>query len=329
MNKQIAARRPNNRRKHPSQIITTTSSHDTTTLHYQYRSANNTMHIEYPTLTTSTMMFRNATRKRSLPTRILTKNEIFDATPSIQPPLIVHHSHLKSDLAKLEKSEQSSSIVDFQRPAPATATSCHHISSSRQRSHLYKRTLGYGTIDSMVNSQNHPLSESVPCDEGGFAPGTDRSAGKLPLKFEASTQRQRMTSKSIRLYAIYLCATVALGAVFACLSDGSVDAQLATSPASRSSLIDGTNKQKAEKKPYRMPKVQQSKRLLEEDPEHETMIQKLRDEFHEWVEHHSRDYGSDEEKEKRFHIWKENHFRYDFFSHFVVYHMTKNSCIMT
>ena len=269
-------------------------------------------------------MFRNATRKRSLSTRILlTKNEIFDATA----PLSVHQAHLKSDLAKLVNTAGTaqSTFIDFQRPP----TSFHHNSSSHQRSHFHKRTLGYGTIDNMVDSQNHVLSESVPCYEGGIASGTDRSAGKLPLEFEASTQRQRRTIKSIRLYAISLCAAVALGAVFACLSNGSVDAQLASSPASRSSLIDGTNKQKAEKKAYRMPKVQQPKRLLEEDPEHETMIQQLRDEFHEWVEHHSRDYGTDEEKEKRFHIWKENHFRYDFLSHFVDYDKKFNVHMMT
>jgi len=275
-------------------------------------------------------MFQNATRKRSSPT----KNEIIDAThPSslkifsrgvIDESMHLHESY-KPYLAKLVKPVGTKKCVpkfpncenvleqkrfpgiDFQRPPPKSS---HPNSSSHQPSHFHKRTLGYGygTIDNMVDSQNHALSENIPYDEGGNSSCTDRSAGKPPLEFEASTQRQRRTSKSIRLYAISLCVAVALGAAFACLSNGSIDAQLASSPASRSSLVDDTNKQSAEKKAYRIPKVQQPKRL-EEDPEHETMIQKLRDEFHEWVEHHSRDYGSDEEKEKRFHIWKENHFR--------------------
>ncbi len=42
----------------------------------------------------------------------------------------------------------------------------------------------------------------------------------------------------------------------------------------------------------------------------EGYIAKLRDEFHEWIGHHGREYGSESEKEKRFHIWKENHMRY-------------------
>lgn len=41
----------------------------------------------------------------------------------------------------------------------------------------------------------------------------------------------------------------------------------------------------------------------------ERILTRLRDEFHEWIEHHSRDYENDEEKDFRFNVWKENHFR--------------------
>ena len=60
-----------------------------------------------------------------------------------------------------------------------------------------------------------------------------------------------------------------------------------------------------------IPSVKQPTRNIDHHQEEdEGFIRNLRKEFHEWVEHHARDYGSDEEKEKRFRIWKDNHFRY-------------------
>ena len=53
------------------------------------------------------------------------------------------------------------------------------------------------------------------------------------------------------------------------------------------------------------------KHLIEDEITLEEMggLQKLREEFGEWMKHHRRDYHSTEEKEKRFLIWQDNHRR--------------------
>jgi hypothetical protein len=42
---------------------------------------------------------------------------------------------------------------------------------------------------------------------------------------------------------------------------------------------------------------------------HPGVLDALRDEFGAWMEKHGKKYGSGEEKERRFHVWKKNHFR--------------------
>ena len=140
----------------------------------------------------------------------------------------------------------------------------------------------------------------APNDEGSTAPSSSPRA-RLPLEFQASTQRQRKLSRSIRVYAAGLCAIAAIGIGLVCLVNGNTDAQIVSTPATTAGR-NGTPKA------YTLPKVQQPKNL-KENPEHESLLRKLRDEFHEWTEHHGRDYGDEAEKDKRFHIWKENHFR--------------------
>jgi hypothetical protein len=42
---------------------------------------------------------------------------------------------------------------------------------------------------------------------------------------------------------------------------------------------------------------------------HSGVLDALREEFGTWMEKHGKRYGSSEEKERRFHVWKRNHFR--------------------
>jgi len=214
-------------------------------------------------------MFQNSARRRPRPTIILV------GITQDRSRFDWNHNSFSTKLLEMTSDRAQR---QFQRPlvystSPAENDSCSTV---------------YGTIANMPDSQSLASSENK----------DTRSAGRMPLEFEASTERQRRSSKSIRLYAIILCTTISLGSFLVCHINGRANTQLANSSGKQST-----------EKAYKMSNVQQPKRL-EEDPEYETIIQKLRDEFHEWVEHHSRDYGSDEEKEKRFHIWKENHFRY-------------------
>jgi len=189
---------------------------------------------------------------------------------------------------------------DFQRPFVPTSSHLDHNNTSS--------SVGYGTITNMPDCQNHGQLQNNALDKGEISCSIDtRSAFKMPSEFESSTQRQRRM-KSIRLYAILLCTTISIGSILVYRVKGSADIELAKLSMSRSSLVDRSIQSFG--KASKMSKVEQPTKRLEEDPDHKTIIQKLRGEFHEWMDHHSRDYGSDDEKEKRFHIWKENHLRY-------------------
>ena len=48
---------------------------------------------------------------------------------------------------------------------------------------------------------------------------------------------------------------------------------------------------------------------FEHEEHHSGVLDALRNEFDSWMENHEKKYGSHEEKEHRFHVWKKNHFR--------------------
>ncbi len=164
--------------------------------------------------------------------------------------------------------------------------------------------------------------------------------------FQTSSNQKKFL-KSIRIYAFGICAFALCSATVICLFGGggngngnSNDANgvrnmsmEATTTTTRNTRAVG---EEAEAKATLLsrissiggsrssglPRVKRPSAAIEHDNDNgdsrgdgEGMMRKLREEFHEWIEHHGRDYGSEQEKEKRFHIWKENHFRY------VVYRM--------
>jgi len=107
---------------------------------------------------------------------------------------------------------------------------------------------------------------------------------------EISTpKRQKIFLRSIRMYATRTCIVAIIGTALMCVV-GRLSGQYLSVDAPRRSVSNTKSNNKA--------------RHLDKE-----LISKLKEEFHEWTKHHGRDYGSDEEKEKRFHVWKENHFR--------------------
>lgn len=190
----------------------------------------------------------------------------------------------------------------------------HHDNNnnSSRPSSNYKsrpRQQGYGTINYNVNNHNsidmvddthqaqHQDDESDDCQSRSQS---ESNKPIIPLELEASSERQSKLSKSIRLYALGLCAFAAI----------SVGALICIGPGSEPQAVPSSKRVRQEQVPssYALPRVKQPKDLKDVH-EDEGMIRKLREEFHEWTKHHGRDYGNDTEKEKRFHIWKENHFR--------------------
>lgn len=170
------------------------------------------------------------------------------------------------------------------------------LTKKKQSSSLLSRRTGYGTMESIVGKEDMDIIEQ---DEGD----------RVPLELEALKGRKN-PSYGVRKYVIAMSAALAIGFVLLSFTNNNnTHDSVATSKRAFSNL-DNNSKQ-SQNEVYRLAKVQQPKRL-EEEPMHESTLRKLKEEFHEWMEHHKRDYGSVEEKEKRFHIWKENHFRYVF-----------------
>ena len=127
-----------------------------------------------------------------------------------------------------------------------------------------------------------------------------------PFQASSSTTEQKFL-KTIRMYALGICA-IAL-----CCTGTLVVADRIGSPTIIYSEAEGMTRsvrvvnEGNHNNNQQAPHGSNSHRRFHDD---EGFIAKLKDEFHEWIEHHGREYGSDEEKEKRFHIWKENHMRY-------------------
>lgn len=170
------------------------------------------------------------------------------------------------------------------------------LTKKKKSSTLFSRRTGYGTMESIVGKEDMNIIEQ---DEGN----------RVPLELEV--RRDRMNSTyGVRKYAIAMSAVLAVGFVILSFTNNNNTYDIVATPKRTFSNLDNNSKQ-AQNEVYRLSKVQQPKRL-EEEPVHESTLRKLKEEFHEWMEHHKRDYGSEEEKEKRFHIWKENHFRYVF-----------------
>lgn len=125
---------------------------------------------------------------------------------------------------------------------------------------------------------------------------TENTITNVEMELEASVQRQRSLLKSIRLCATRLCTVAAIGMLLTLFTTN--NSKLKVSDATESSVLS----------PNKLSRVQKPKKLVD-TPHHEEFIRKLREEFHEWALHHGRDYGSDDERERRFHVWKENHIR--------------------
>ena len=122
----------------------------------------------------------------------------------------------------------------------------------------------------------------------------------------SSTTEQKLL-KSIRMYAFGICA-IAL-----CCTGALVLADGMTPPTDTYSDAEGMTRSIRVVNEGNQDKSQQASHGINSHRrfhDSEGFVAKLRDDFHEWIEHHGREYGSDEEKEKRFHIWKENHMRY-------------------
>ncbi len=157
-----------------------------------------------------------------------------------------------------------------------------------------KRKLkGYGTMERMCDGTH--AEEQYNCNDGGHDRECESNGPITPLEMEGA-RRQMRISKVIRFSAIGMCAFVVVSIGLVCFVgiDTPSSMQKQTLPSS------GTSAQS------RFPKVQQPVKKIVED---ENLVRKLREEFHEWIHHHGRNYGSKSEKEKRFHIWKENHYR--------------------
>ena len=168
------------------------------------------------------------------------------------------------------------------------------LTKKKKSSSLFSRRTGYGTMESITGKEDMNIIEQ---DEGD----------RVPLELEARKGRKNPTY-GVRKYAIAMSAVLAIGFVLLSFTNHNNAHDVVATPKRPSSNLDNNSKQ-SQNEVYRLAKVQQPKRL-EEEPVHKSTMRKLKEEFHEWMEHHKRDYGSEEEKEKRFHIWKENHFRY-------------------
>lgn len=175
--------------------------------------------------------------------------------------------------------------------------------------------------------------------------------------YQTSSQQKKFL-KSIRLYALGVCAVAFCSSAIVCAlgktSSSSVPISASTSTyeeqprvmfqsndeSSRSRKAgSGTISANANDSNYNthinkhtnknnsntsnnsnnIPKVKKPQNNINKHDE--TLITKLRNEFHEWTKDHGREYGSTEEKEKRFHIWKDNHFR------FVLFMLYSSLCI--
>jgi len=155
------------------------------------------------------------------------------------------------------------------------------------------------------SSQSPPALSppSLPCD------ASDNIV--QPLEIEESQRRQSRLLRSIRLSAVGIFIIAMTGVGIISLTDAYTNNNIqSNSHLSASAKISSRSSSRRENgnASHSLSKVQQPK-AMEGSPEHESMIRQLRDEFHGWAKNHQREYSTKAEKEKRFHIWKENHFR--------------------
>jgi hypothetical protein len=178
-----------------------------------------------------------------------------------------------------------------------TVSSFFHKPNARLHQHCFieKRPLGYGTL----GDSSYRIDKRVPYvlemqEDTAYIDKTEKIA---EMEFEVSVQRQRSLLKTLKTCATSLCVIAAMAVLFAqFVTNSSEELIVSDSPVS---YMQSPNKLTRVHKPTD----------LKEIPQHENMIRKLREEFNEWALHHGRDYGDDDERERRFHIWKENHFR--------------------
>lgn len=167
-----------------------------------------------------------------------------------------------------------------------------------------RKPLGYGTINTM-STEAHKEQQQLAHDETGDACESELSGRIIPVELEAtSVLRQNRLLKSARLVGFGLLTFTAISVGVICIiGNGGTTA----SHAAQKQYMAASSRGSKGRTDIVLPKVKRPPKL--DAVEDETVIRKLREEFHEWIHHHGRDYGSDSEKEKRFHIWKENHFR--------------------
>ncbi len=130
------------------------------------------------------------------------------------------------------------------------------------------------------------------------------------LDVELSSRRQMSSSRPIRFYTgLFAIVMVVVGLSCFTNNNDNVHGMTSESDSRVSSILKPRARDRNSSQT--LPKVQQPTKLLskEEHPDHNSLIRKLRSEFHEWTVEHGRDYGSRDEKEKRFQIWKDNHLR--------------------
>jgi hypothetical protein len=181
---------------------------------------------------------------------------------------------------------------NFSVPFPS-----HHKPNARlqQQSFTEKRPVSYGTLDSTTETVDQNIFHRNEMQHDSV--NSDRTPLHVEMEIDASVQRQRLLLKSIRTCATGLCIIAGTVMLVAYFTNNNTKPSVIETPAL---TLQHPNKRSRVKQPAR----------LVEFPHRETVIRKLREEFHEWALHHGRDYGTDEERERRFHVWKDNHVRY-------------------
>ncbi len=194
-----------------------------------------------------------------------------------------------------------------------------HISESRQ-SNRYLHRQKLTTLTSMTDSSSD--SSSIP--DYMIADSSYSSPPLIhPHQFQTSSNQKKFL-KSVRVYALGICIFAFSSAVIGCtlgrssfVEDHNLYQLDGISSRTTKFMDEDIHRKSVGKRREnghdhdRSSNGSKNKKgkLAKAHHRDEGMLAKLRDEFHEWITHHGRDYGTEEEKEKRFDVWKENHFR--------------------